>query len=77
MLHSTIVNALYFSIKIAEPLNVVSKSTGLSVLWQCVLIISCIAESEEDMELANTSGSMLEISDNFAKKEKKSGSFVR
>ncbi|CAM6043819.1 unnamed protein product [Sphagnum compactum] len=34
-------------------------------------------ESEEDMELANTSGSMLEISDNFAKKEKKSGSFVR
>jgi hypothetical protein len=42
-----------------------------------VLIISCIAESEEDMELANTSGSMLEISDNFAKKEKKSGSFVQ
>lgn len=75
MLHSTIVNALYFSIKIAVPLS--SKSTSLSFLWQCVLIIFCIAESEEDMELANTSGSMLEISDNFAKKEKKSGSFIR
>ncbi|CAM6048317.1 unnamed protein product [Sphagnum compactum] len=34
-------------------------------------------ECGEDMDLVNPSGSMMEISDNFAKKEKKSGSFVQ
>jgi hypothetical protein len=42
-----------------------------------ILKFSCIAECGEDLDLVNPSGSMMEISDNFAKKEKKSGSFVQ
>ena len=34
-------------------------------------------DCDDDIDMVNASGSIMETSDNFAKKEKKSGSFVR
>lgn len=36
-----------------------------------------LSDCGDELDLVNASGSMMETSDNFAKKEKKSGSFVQ
>lgn len=40
-------------------------------------MMSAVADCGDDLDMVNASGSIMETSDNFAKKEKKSGSFVR
>lgn len=40
-------------------------------------VTSHLSDCGDELDLVNASGSMMETSDNFAKKEKKSGSFVQ
>lgn len=46
-------------------------------LTSIVGMMSTVADCGDDLDMVNASGSIMETSDNFAKKEKKSGSFVR